>query len=55
MGTPALLPNPAASAIVTPGPGPQQTPEPTTILAWGLVAGVAGLRVRRRLRVSARS
>lgn len=29
-----------------------QTPEPTTILAWALVAGAAALRVRCRLRVS---
>ena len=30
-----------------------KTPEPTTILAWGLVAGGAGWRVRRRIRPSA--
>lgn len=35
-------------------PIPAATPEPTTILAWGLVAGFAGIRVRRRLRLSAR-
>ena len=32
---------------------PLGTPEPTTILAWGLVAGVAGLRVRRKLGATA--
>jgi hypothetical protein len=39
---------------VTPPPAtPASAPEPTTILAWGLVAGVSGLRVRRRLRTLA--
>ena len=40
--------------INPPGPPQVQTPEPTTILAWGLVAGAAGLRVRRRIRPSDR-
>jgi hypothetical protein len=52
-GQPQNLNNPPP---VTPnGPGTNTkipTPEPSTILAWGLVAGVAGLRVRRRLRPS---
>jgi hypothetical protein len=43
---------PAASAPPTPQ---LHTPEPTTLLAWGLVAGGAGWRVRRRLRHSARA
>ena len=34
----------------TPPPPSVLTPEPTTILAWGLVAGGAGWRFRRRLR-----
>ena len=47
-----LLPPPTVTPP-TPPP-PVKTPEPTTILAWGLVAGGAGWRVRRRLRPSAR-
>ncbi len=47
IGPPGNLNNPPP--IPTP-PTTHPTPEPTTILAWGLVAGVAGLRVRRRLR-----
>jgi hypothetical protein len=39
---------------ITP-PTPVRTPEPTTILAWGLVAGGAGWRVRRRIHPPARS
>jgi hypothetical protein len=40
-------PNPITTA--TPA---VRTPEPTTVLAWGLVAGGAGWRFRRRLRPS---
>jgi hypothetical protein len=51
---PANLNNPPP--VSPPTATPSSTPEPTTILAWGLVAGVAGLRVRRRLRnLNARS
>ena len=39
---------------ITP-PVPAATPEPATILAWGLVAGGAGWRVRRRIRPAVRS
>ena len=49
---PQNLDNPPG-AITPPVPS-VQTPEPTTILAWGLVAGGAGWRVRRRLRLSDR-
>lgn len=51
---PGLLQTPPPS--VTPPAAPQvHTPEPATLLAWGLVAGGAGWRVRRRLRRSTRS
>jgi hypothetical protein len=50
---PQQLQNPPPN--VTPPIPKVTTPEPTTLLAWGLVAGVAGLRVRRRLRYSART
>ena len=50
--SPQNLDNPPGS--ITP-PTPVRTPEPTTILAWGLVAGGAGWRVRRRIRPQARS
>jgi MYXO-CTERM domain-containing protein len=52
-----LDPPPPPITIGTPaGPGGSTpTPEPTTILAWGLVVAGAGWRVRRRIRRSARS
>jgi hypothetical protein len=43
--------------VTPPTPPPINTPtvpEPTTILAWGLVAGGAGWRLRRRVRTSVR-
>lgn len=49
LGNPGNLNNPGTPPSA-PNLTQQITPEPTTILAWGLVAGAAGLRVRRRLR-----
>ena len=56
VGTPLNQPQnlqPPPGQVVPPAPA-VKTPEPTTILAWGLVAGGAGWRVRRRLRPSNR-
>jgi hypothetical protein len=50
LGNPGNFNNPGTTPKP---PALTPTPEPTTILAWGLVAGVAGLRVRRRLRTQA--
>jgi hypothetical protein len=51
-----LVDTPGTITVPVPPATPQvTTPEPTTILAWGLVAGGAGWRVRRRLRPPARS
>ncbi len=49
-----LLNPPTVTPPAPPPVTPHTTPEPTTILAWGLVAGGAGWRVRRRLRPSTR-
>ncbi len=54
LNQPQNLENPPGP-ITVPVPPSVQTPEPTTILAWGLVAGGAGWRVRRRLRHSVQS
>jgi len=53
LNQPQNLENPPPP-ITVPTP-PVRTPEPATILAWGLVAGGAGWRVRRRLHPSTRS
>jgi MYXO-CTERM domain-containing protein len=51
-----LLPPPSGTVTPPPPPPikPNNTPEPTTVLAWGLVAGGAAWRLRRRLRETAR-
>ena len=49
LGEPQKLGNPP-TGVTVPVPPAILTPEPATLLAWGLVAGGAGWRVRRRLR-----
>lgn len=57
LSEPGYIQNPPN--VIPPTPGPMitpkvTTPEPTTILAWGLVAGGAAWRVRRRIHPSIR-
>jgi hypothetical protein len=47
--------NPPPPAVTPPSVPQVHTPEPSTLLAWGLVAGGAGWRFRRRLRPIVRS
>lgn len=46
--TPGINP-PGSTPVYTPTPPPRtQTPEPTTVLAWGLIIGGSAWRIRRR-------
>jgi hypothetical protein len=54
LNQPQNLQNPPPPITPPAPPHSILTPEPTTILAWGLVAGGAGWRFRRRIRPSVR-